>query len=460
MDAVDEPPCSSLVQAAAIKFLMGIQITVPAAMAGLAWPDLEKEAGFPTNILEKAFLRRALELANAVHSARVANKTGGGSQAASSQLVPVAAPVQAPDFSFLQQQLSLSGNEVSAHVVAAGLLQTAVVPRTLLAAVNVTLPHTSMADASVFQLLDAERRSAAAAVPTRQAFSFLDLTSRELLPIWMTQDMIGGRMLLAGESSLLDGTGAASTVAALGQALRAATSTPRFFSSFQQWSVVFMPYLPVAVACTHLTWGQGLNYFGMIGQLAEEERVSAGHSYLAFVYDEMTRKAWASRVRAGDVVDFEAETVCRDKTMLDLARARLDLVLQHAGLAPSDMRRSHGGQSGAQSSGSNGVNLDGAYAKQQAAAEALKRKAENASRELSKQQVDMEQRQAALFQGPGHKQRDQRRNSFLENVVMQRGNGGKGGGKGGKNGGGGKVRGQQWHSGSRRTNFGKGKGSW
>ena len=157
--------------------------------------------------------------------------------------------------------------------------------------------------------------------------------------------------------------------------------------------------------------------------------------------------------------------MCRDKTLLDLARARLDLVLQHAGLAPSDMRRSHGGQSGSQSSGSNGVNLDGAYAKQQAAAEALKRKAENASRELSKQQVDMEQRQAALFQGPGHnggggKQRDQRRNSFLENVVMQRGNGGKGRGKGGKNGGGGKVRGQQWHSGSGRTNFGKGKGSW
>ena len=197
--------------------------------------------------------------------------------------------------------------------------------------------------------------------------------------------------------------------------------------------------------------------------------MSTGHSYLAFVYDEMVRKSWSSRVSSGDLVDFDVETVLRDKTMLELARARLELVLQHAGLGTESRyeRRSPNSNQPAHQ-----VNAEGALAKQQAAAEALKRKAENSSRELARQQLDMENRQQALFQNQGYDgsdQKRQKRQGWLDKMHVWR-NDDKRNGKGtrGKNGNGGNASGsngkgggkQTWYPGQGRVNKGKGKGTW
>ena len=47
LDAVDEPACAPVVQAEAATFLASVGVTVPGALSGVAWADLEAEQGFP-----------------------------------------------------------------------------------------------------------------------------------------------------------------------------------------------------------------------------------------------------------------------------------------------------------------------------------------------------------------------------------------------------------------------------
>ena len=53
---------------------------------------------------------------------------------------------------------------------------------------------------------------------------------------WMTQYMIGGRFLLAGEVGLANGSAVSSTVSVQGLALRGATAAPWFVRSTQRRS--------------------------------------------------------------------------------------------------------------------------------------------------------------------------------------------------------------------------------
>ena len=64
----------------------------------------------------------------------------------------------------------------------------------------------------MFVMLEAEMRAARAAVSPCQPYLFVDFTAKELLPAWITQDMIGGRFLLAGEVGLANGCAVSSTV--------------------------------------------------------------------------------------------------------------------------------------------------------------------------------------------------------------------------------------------------------
>ena len=414
LDAVDATPVEAQCVMAE-NFLKGLQVTDAATLGSLKEADLESQSGWPQDLPSRAFLRRALGVAQTVAkgaalAGNVAPATPGASAAAAAQgLSPNVA----------SQQLALSGAAISAQVVASGLQNVqANVADLLKTAGLAALPFGQRAEQSLFVLLEAERKTAESCVPIRQPFTYVDFTSKEVLPLWLTQDMLGGRTVLSGEvDTRLDSSLSTASLGTLAGALRAATSGPRFFRSFEQWSAVYFKYLPAAISCKHLELAPGLAYFCLIAQIAEEARVSAGSPHLAFVYDELQRKQWAQRVVSGDKVDFAADTMVRDKELLELARARYTLVMQQAGL----MQQPPDHKPAAASDSVQLASAESALAKQQAAALQVQRKAEAQMKQLQAQQDQFEKRMAAA-KGNGN----------------QGGQGGGSGGQGGKGGKGGK----------------------
>ena len=63
-----------------------------------------------------------------------------------------------------------------------------------------------------------------------------DITAREVLPLWIAPDAVGGKLAHAGDSDWgLNPSSASGTLGQLGSALKAATQAPRFFRSIPQW---------------------------------------------------------------------------------------------------------------------------------------------------------------------------------------------------------------------------------
>ena len=71
-------------------------------------------------------------------------------------------------------------------------------------------------------------------------------------------------------------------------------------------------------------------YLAMTTQFAEECRLRYGHTYVVFIYDEMARKAWASRIRSGETIDFTMETASKDEQIVDVATSMLTFVTVQA----------------------------------------------------------------------------------------------------------------------------------
>lgn len=111
------------------------------------------------------------------------------------------------------------------------------------------LPFHLRVDTPVWQLLNAE--NLAAQLAGRTAFSYVDLTSKAMLPMWMPGDAIGGKTI-TGKCDW-DPSASSATIVALGAALKAATQTPKFFRSLAQWNGVFVRYATAAVAMGQLT---------------------------------------------------------------------------------------------------------------------------------------------------------------------------------------------------------------
>eukprot|EP00971_Amphidinium_carterae_P033632 662130-Amphidinium_carterae.1 len=67
----------------------------------------------------------------------------------------------------------------------------------------------------------------AAKVAGRTAFSFVDLTSKEVLPLWVPPDAVGGKTVLPGEMEYaLQGSESTTSLSQLGKALQMATQAP------------------------------------------------------------------------------------------------------------------------------------------------------------------------------------------------------------------------------------------
>ena len=114
-----------------------------------------------------------------------------------------------------------------------------------------------------------ERREDAS--PQRSAFTFVDLTYKDLLPLWMSSEAVGGRTFRPGELEW-DPDAATTSVGALGRAFKEALEKPRYFCSMVQWSAVWNRPAPAPVAMGQLTWPQALAHLDQLYKLAEGTR--------------------------------------------------------------------------------------------------------------------------------------------------------------------------------------------
>lgn len=92
------------------------------------------------------------------------------------------------------------------------------------------LPFTSVVDQGIWDRMAAENE--AAKLAGRPAFTYVDLTAKELSPLWLTPESIGGKV--AGEEHM-DASAPLTKLADLQRALKGAMETTRFFRTYAQW---------------------------------------------------------------------------------------------------------------------------------------------------------------------------------------------------------------------------------
>ena len=171
----------------------------------------------------------------------------------------------------------------------------------------------------------------------------------------------------------------------LASALKAAAPSTRRFHRMSQWCPTFRKFAIAAVGTGQWTMGQAWMHEETVLKLAETERVLSNQPMTAAVYEDMARKAWHQRAERGDplwILEDEVKKV--NEGILATARARIRVVLQ-----PNSGPRGQG-QAGSASTDQEASLL----AKQTATAEAIARRAAQATKELQRQQ-DLLERQAS-----------------------------------------------------------------
>ena len=185
-----------------------------------------------------AFMRRAFRNALAVVEApkKVARTSGPETDAA-----PVSqAPYQSPAVTGMLEVAGPAASGMTvAQVLAHGDKVCAVEP--LLEPVGLKdLPFHLRPDMPLWQLLMSE--NTAAAKEGRTPFSYVELTAKALMPMWLPHDVIGGSDIMSSDWAL-DPRAPVATVGASRTALKAATQGPRFFRFLAQWNAVHMRML-------------------------------------------------------------------------------------------------------------------------------------------------------------------------------------------------------------------------
>ena len=147
---------------------------------------------------------------------------------------------------------------------------------------------------------------------------------------------------------------------------------------------MFARYAPLAVALGQMSWATVMAHISTVSRMAEEERGAKRPQVLAFLYEAMQRESWARRALQRDsTLNIQAEAAKTDRSVLEAARIRLELV------APSQ-----GMSSGPPSDGL--VAAESALARSTAAATAMQKKAEAAARSLEASQRNLAARERAM----------------------------------------------------------------
>jgi len=247
----------------------------------------------------------------------------------------------------------------------------------------------------------------------------VDIASKEVLPIWVPQDAIGGRSIFGSERRQSDAS--ASTLAKLGRALQAATSQHKMFRSFSQWVGAFLKYAAVATALKQLTTARVFSYMNVISQIYDEERNGQGLCIVAILYDDVFRKTIAMRAEARDPELNMDEVFTRvEKSISESCKARVESVAR-ATLGTSRPSESSGSQ----------PTQETHLAKQTAAAEAAAHKAEKATKMLEEAKKALEDATQHGVQKNFHKRKAWQANQMANQFERQsKGKFQKGKGKG------------------------------
>ena len=442
---VDTPPADDVLERLA-SWLGKCGVATPMDCSGLAESDLDwKEI---TAIPERTFARRAVRMAIEADliKSEVAKASRIGSASVKQPAVVSSAVAHQPLLS--SDMVEVMGSDASALSIASAIQhgsQAVDVSAKLAVAGAQGLGFHLQVDSPVWQLLAAECESAK--IDGRTAFSYVDLTSKAMLPVWMPADAVGGK--LAGSSDWAVGDGTAGTIQALEKALKAATQTPKFFRSLAQWTAVFSRYSVAAVSMGHLNWATVMAHIDVVMRISEESRVAGASQYLAIIYDDLIRRDWAGRaIKRDPALNIPVEALIMNKEVFEVAKTRLSQVLEGAGVHDDGTSKwrtqinSEGNLATAHQS-----SVESLLAKQQAAAEAVAKRAENATRQMAKQQEQMEYRRMSL-ETSGRSFQADRSVGGGRGSKRKFNHGGKGQG-GGKNG-----------KGVGRGKGGKGKGKW
>ena len=288
-----------------------------------------------------------------------------------------------------------------------------------------------------------EEHAKAAKEESRVPFMFIDLTSKDLLPLWMTPEMVGGTTTLEGEENeLLDAGAATGTIQQLHQAFKKATSRPRFFRSISQWLPCFHKYGIAATATGHLTMAAIMGHVHSVCRVELDKRSNAKHSTVhALLYDELRRRDWARRAERKDpTLNIDKEAWVIDDEILKAVGTRMQTTMVAAGLSHNADASGSGnaGDALAALAGSR----ESALTKQAAAIEANVRKAEAAARQADAQSKRGGQQNHQFRQG-GYQ---------APKGLGGKNGGGKGGGIGFQNNGG---KGGKRHNQGGGNNFGR-----
>eukprot|EP00438_Fugacium_kawagutii_P030829 Skav224363 [mRNA] locus=scaffold5095:66265:73933:+ [translate_table: standard] len=231
----------------AVQFLTDdAKLKDPASATGVTEADLEK-IKLPELLPAAALVRRLVRSVEALDKARMAQAATKSALAATpvsaKALASALAPPKMPDVSDLLQKAGLS--KLGFHV---------------------------QADQSLYNTLQLASEEAKA--QSRVAFSYVDLTTKEVLPLWLPADSVGGKFTLRDEEeSKLAGHQTIGSLSDLSKALKGATATPRFFRNVQQWVAAFLRYATTAIATEQMTWPIALAHMDVVLQICEQEKV-------------------------------------------------------------------------------------------------------------------------------------------------------------------------------------------
>ena len=401
LKSVYESPPDGAVVSAAVEAFAKMNWHSQDALVGAVDSDIEELYTSETQDTVKVLMRAAARLANASPKAKleaqVVNARHGSSQVpllqSSSQpsLQGVSASqiqdIVGPDYSAatLAKLLSAGNEEID-------------VAKCLGEVSMSKLPYHLQCDKSNWKILDAENKAAQKA--ERTAFAYVDLTAKEVLPIWLPADAIGGKPMFGTDWNNSDAS--SSSLAELGQTLQAATSQRKLFRSIAQSMGAFIKYAATAIPMSQMACSRTFAYLNTIMKIHEEMKQDKYVSAVAIVYDDVFRKTIARRAEAKDPeLDLDEAFAKTDARILEACKTRIGT----AGRALPLRER-----------GRQGPNFDQSKLEQQTvAAEAAASKAEAATRSLNVAQLRF---QSGQYNADLRK-RDAKRNVWLLGTIAE-----------------------------------------
>ena len=369
LKGVDEvAPTTEVLNGARDYIKKKLKLENPAQLAGLLSDDL---LDLPEAVPVRGLVRRAVSMATQEAAVKRRKK-----ELAETPTPLHAASAHGMESVGVQSVIDLLGGSQTLDVQRKSLVAAAkdVNVHDKLAGADMTkMPWHLVPTAEVFKVMELDMVEAKACTPPKTPFTYVDLTSKEILPLWIPQEAVGAK---SDTQQGLDPAMAVGNLDQLSSALRRAMQNPRAFRNFQQWATAFWRYAMVAVAIGQVKWAFVFAHFNVIAKMFEEEKT------IAFLYDDLCRRQWAKRAQAGDPeLDLAAEVVKINKQVLESAKTRLGMVrpAQQAGspVTPTP---------------------EALAAKAQAAVEAISQRADKAAASMKAQQDLMQAKMMAMGQ--------------------------------------------------------------